>query len=99
MRNQSDCSKVIALLALLTFGNGTNILFLKSSGMYPDLKILLIKFFIISIPFSPMPCRSSAEMLSSLASLWQILDHSFNLFAADIYLIHQITHISASRLL
>src|SRR3989442_6307954 len=32
--------------------------------MYPDLKILLIKFVIISIPFSPMPCRSSSEMLS-----------------------------------
>src|SRR3989442_1497722 len=50
--------------ALLTFGIGTNMLSLKSSGMYPDLYILLISLVIICIPFSPMHCSNSAEMLS-----------------------------------
>src|SRR5207245_1142030 len=50
--------------ALLTFGIGTNMLSLKSSRMYPDLYILVIRLVIICIPFSPMHCSSSAEMLS-----------------------------------
>src|SRR3989442_10775983 len=37
---------------------------LKSSGIYPDLYILLISLVIIGIPFSPMHCSNSAEMLS-----------------------------------
>src|SRR5437899_1630346 len=70
---------------------------LKSSGMYPDLYILLISLVIICIPFSPMHCSSSAEMLSLPQAFlfWQISDHSFNLFATDcIYLVLHLTHFS-----
>src|SRR6267154_2503987 len=68
MRYQCDCSKVTALLCFTDFWNRYKYTFLKSSGMYPDLYILLIKLVIISIPFSPILCNSSAEMLSLLQS-------------------------------
>src|SRR5437867_5414991 len=57
---------------------------LKSSGMYPDLYILLISLVIICIHFSPMHCSSSAETVTTAGlSFWQISNHSFNLFATD----------------
>src|SRR6184192_1495838 len=65
----NDClndrlSRFAPLSTTVTFGIGTNMLSLKSSGMYPDLYILLISLVIICIPFSPMHCSSSAETLS-----------------------------------
>src|SRR5206468_1933631 len=88
--------KSLHACALLTFGNGTNILFLTSPGMYPDLQILLLKFAIISVPFCPMNCRSFAESVTAVRLLfWQILDQCFDLFAADniyIYIYHSPNH-------
>src|SRR5213083_2818399 len=80
--------------ALLTFGIGTNMLSLKSSGMYPDLYILLISLVIICIPFSPMHSSSSAEMLS----LPQAFPFGRSLITASIsslqivYLVLHLTH-------
>src|SRR5213083_3064709 len=68
---------------------------LKSSGMYPDLYILLISLVIICIPFSPMHCSSSAETLSLPQAFPLASDHSFNLLATDcIYLVLHLTHIN-----
>src|SRR3989442_9663822 len=68
---------------------------LKSSGMYPDLYILLISLVIICIPFSPMHCSSSAETLSLPQAF--PFDRSLItlLFATDcIYLVLHLTHIN-----
>src|SRR2546425_1109087 len=94
MRYQRDCSKITTfftyctyfyfyftfLLALLTFGIGTNILSLKSFGICPDWYILLIRRVIICTPLSPMHCSSSAEMLS----LPQAFPFGRSLIAASI---------------
>src|SRR3989442_13324999 len=74
--------------ALLTFGIGTNMLSLKSSGMYPDLYILLISLVIICIPFSPMHCSNSAEMLS----LPQAFPFGRSLITASISSLHHHHH-------
>src|SRR6267154_968460 len=69
--------------------------------MYPDLYILLIKLVIISIPFSPILCSSSAEMLSLL----QAFPFGRSLITATIssllivYTSFTESHISVSPLL